>query len=485
MSLFRMPSLGSDMKGGTLVEWLLAPGAQVRRGDIVAVVETQKGAIEIEAFTSGRLVRHLAELGATVPVGGPLAEIDDGEADTAPGAEDAAQAATAQEPPAGPAATTTPAVATSPVSGPSPAPAISPAGGTSATVVATPARGPAPEVATTPASGPSSVVAAAPASRHSPALAATPGSGPLLAERTTAPTPPAVMPPPAAGGTPTAAGPGVAASPAARVLAAEHGIDLATVHGSGPDGAVIRADVQRAIEQAVPPVRAPAGAARGTPLTEMRKAIGAAMARSKREIPHYYLRHTFDMQPALAALAAINDGRAAAERILPGALLLHAVARALPEFPEFNGTFVAGEFHASAAVHVGLAVSVRGGGLVAPAIHDADRMPLDALMAAMRDVVNRVRGGRLRASELSDPTVTLSSLGDRGVEALDAVIYPPQVAIFGAGAIVTRPWLDAAGNVVARPLLTLSLAADHRVSDGHRGAVLLRRVESLLPEPRR
>lgn len=165
-----------------------------------------------------------------------------------------------------------------------------------------------------------------------------------------------------------------------------------------------------------------------------------------------------------------------------GVLFVKAVARAAKKYPEFNGFFDEGAFGPSPVVHAGVAINIRGGGLVAPAIHDADTLELDVLMEKMRDLVARVRAGRFRSSELADPTITISSLGERGVESLYGVIYPPQVAIVGVGMPVTRPWV-VDGLIVPRQLVTLTLAGDHRVSDGHRGALFLRAIENQLLEP--
>ncbi|HEY0918327.1 2-oxo acid dehydrogenase subunit E2, partial [Devosia sp.] len=214
-------------------------------------------------------------------------------------------------------------------------------------------------------------------------------------------------------------------------------------------------------------------------LTGMRAAIAAAMARSKREIPHYYLAHTIDLTAAEAFVARYNERREPAGRLLLGALFLKAVSLAAKKYPEFSGHFEAGAFTPSAAVHAGVAINIRGTGLVAPAIHDSDQLSLDALMAAMRDLVARVRAGRFRASKLSDPTITVSSLGERGVETLYGVIYPPQVAIVGVGMPVLRPWA-VDGMLGVRRVVSMTLAGDHRVSDGHRGALFLAAIDTLL-----
>lgn len=206
------------------------------------------------------------------------------------------------------------------------------------------------------------------------------------------------------------------------------------------------------------------------------------MTRSKREIPHYYLHHTVDLGPALAWLEAFNAARPVPRRLLPAVLLLKATTLALREVPRLNGTYADGAFLPGDGIHAGWAISLRGGGLVAPAIHDTDRLSLHDLMTAMRDLVQRARTGGLRSSELASPTVTVTSLGDRGAEAVTGIIYPPQVAIIGCGTILTRPWV-VDGRVEARPLVTVSLAADHRVSDGHTGGLLLNAIERLLQEP--
>ena len=214
----------------------------------------------------------------------------------------------------------------------------------------------------------------------------------------------------------------------------------------------------------------------------MRRAIAAAMSLSKREIPHFYLGATVDMGRALDWLERENRRQPPPKRLLPGALLLKAVALAVRAVPELNAHFTGDSAPPLPDVHLGVAISLRDGGLVAPAIHHADRLDLGALMAALRGLVGRARGGRMRASELVDGTITVTSLGDRGAETVYAVIFPPQVAMVGFGAIATRPWI-VDGQVLPRPIVQVSLAADHRVTDGHRATRLLDEIAARLQEP--
>jgi pyruvate dehydrogenase E2 component (dihydrolipoamide acetyltransferase) len=418
MSLFRMPSLGADMEDGTLVEWLKQPGERVDRGDIVAVVETQKGAIEIEIFEDGTLAEHLVAIGETVPVGTPIARLA--------GAGEDAERIAAQPPP-------------------EPAPA-----------------------------------APAPPPMQAPAPAAQPRTPPPEPTTPEPATPEPAAPEPAAPEPSAASGARPKASPAARRAAERGGVALAGLTGTGPEGAIVLRDVEGG---------APAPAAPSKPATpghldlgEMRKAIAAAMARSKREIPHYYLAHDIDLGAALDWMTATNAERSVTERLLIGVLLLKAVALAVREIPEFNGTYDAEGFHPATGIHVGSATAIRGGGLVAPAIRDTDRLAVDDLMTRLRDVTARARAGRLRSSELAGATITVSSLGERGVHSLFGVIHPPQVALIGFGRVTERPWV-VDGAVVARPVISATLAADHRVSDGHRGGLLLAAIDRLLQKP--
>jgi pyruvate dehydrogenase E2 component (dihydrolipoamide acetyltransferase) len=408
MAEFRMPSLGADMDEGTLLEWRIAPGDRVARGQIVALVDTEKAEIEVECWHDGVVEELYAEVGQTLPVGAPLARLrEEGEA--------AVQA-------------------------PAPAP---------------------------PSAAPPPRERAAPQPVPAPAASIAPAPSPALAR---APAPAALR---------------IHASPLARRLARERGLDLAALAGSGPGGAIVAEDVRRAAPAPAEPAAVVAAAAPAAPRDRregMRRAIAAAMARSKREIPHYYLATTFDCAHALAWLRERNQACSVAERALPIALLLAATAKALRKAPELSGAYVDGAFRPAQGIHLGVVVSLRGGGLVAPVLRDADRLAPGDLMRALAEQTQRAREGRLRSGDVSEASITVTSLGDLGVETVFPVIHPPQVAIVGFGRIADAP-IAVDGMLAVRPVVHCTLAADHRVSDGMRGARFLGEIGRLLGKP--
>ena len=399
MTEFRMPSLGADMQFGTIVEWRVKPGDAVKRGDVVALIETEKGVIEVEIFENGVIESLVIQPGRKVPVGATLATL------SGDGKKVEAQAAPS---PVAVAATT-----------------------------ATPAQGERPPI---------QVPIAPPSAQEAARLRI---------------------------------------SPLARKRAQELGVDLSGIAGTGVDGSIIVTDVERAAEGVKPPAAPttpPLVTPKGLDLAAMRRVIAAAMARSKREIPHYYLSTTIDMRRSLDWLAAENAKRPVTKRLLYSVLLIRAVALALRGTPELNGFWIDDGLKAGEGIHIGVAISLRQGGLINPAIHDVDKKNLDELMENMLDLVNRARTGHLRSSELSDGTITVTNLGEQGVESVFGVIYPPQVALVGFGKITERPFA-VNGMVGVRPMIDATLAADHRVSDGHRGGRFLIAIDRLLQEP--
>ena len=379
-----MPNLGADMEAAILMRWRVQPGDQVKRGDIIAEVETDKGLIEVEVFEDGVVDQILVEPGKKLPVGTLLATIR----------------------------------------------------GEGQPVVRAPSETAAPSSA-------KAVPEVKPRFRAAPITH-------------------------------------VRASPLARRTAAELGIDLKQVKGTGAGGVIEQEDVRHAAA-GLKEEKAPAEAKRAP--EKLRRAIAAAMSRSNREIPHYYLESPIDLTRSLGWLSERNAGRSVQERLLPAVLLIKAVARALRAVPELNGFWIDDHLQEQEAIHIGFAISMRqGGGLIAPAIHDVHLRNLDQLMVAMHELIPRARAGRLRSSELSDATITVTNLGELGVKTVFGVIYPPQVALVGFGKIRDEPWAEA-GSVGVRPVVTATLSADHRATDGRRGAQFLEALNNHLQTP--
>lgn len=397
---FKLPSLGADMDEGTLLEWLVHPGDKVKKGQIVAVVDTSKAAVDVECWQEGTVADLLVEPQQKVPVGTVLALLLEA------------------------------------------------------------GEGPA-DVERYKRENPAQALAAAPAATE-PAVAAAPAPSAAPVKKSAL-----------AGRRPV--------TPIARRRAQELNLDLDTIAGSGSRGTVTLEDVEQAAADRARIAALPKDR-QADRQAEMRKAIAAAMSRSKREIPHYYLAEPIPMARALAWLAQANAQRPMAERLLPAVLLFKAVARTLREYPELNGIYLDGAFQSAARVNPGVAISMRQGGLIAPALLDADQKNLTTLMQELSDLVKRTRTGSLKSSELSEATITVTNLGDQGVESVFGVIYPPQVALVGFGRIIDKPWVEH-GKIEVQPVLVASLAADHRVSDGHRGALFLARLKEHLQQP--
>ena len=377
---FQMPSLGADMEAGTLVEWLVKPGDTVKRGDIIAVVDTQKGLIDIEVFDEGTISELVIKQNEKVPVGTVMALI-------ASGKEDAIKKE-----------------------------------------------------------------AIKPTSKIEAKTATEKISNAAIPEF-------------------------IKASPLAKRIAAEKGIELNTIKGTGEEGAITKEDVEKAIVEKM----APAAEKKTTTTESIRMAVAAAMSKSNREIPHYYLETKVDMSKALAWLTEANKQRTVKQRLLPVVLLLKAVAKALTEVPDLNGYWENG-LQQKQDINIGFVVSLRSGGVMIPAIHNADKKTIDELMASLNDIIPRARSMKLRSSELSESTITVTNLGEGNVETVYGVIYPPQVAIVGFGSITEQPWAEM-GMLDVRPLLTITLSADHRATDGATGSRFLMAVKNYLQKP--
>ncbi|ULQ57609.1 2-oxo acid dehydrogenase subunit E2 [Flavihumibacter rivuli] len=366
---FKMPSLGADMEAGSLREWLVKPGDHVKRGDIIAIVETQKGLIDIEVFQEGTINSLLTKVDEKVPVGTVMALIDSGE----------------------------------------------------------------PEKKTTPTAIPQ-----------------------VKKEEVR-----------------------IKASPLARKLAADHSINLESITGTGEGGVITKEDVEKLIATQVPSTAPVAGEKDYN--ESIRMAIAAAMSKSNREIPHYYLEKKMDMTRALAWLGNYNKEHPIKERLLPVALLVKALAKALADVPQLNGYWDK-SFQPKTAINIGFTISLRPGGIIVPAILQADKRSVPEIMQVLNDLIPRARSLKLRSSELSDATITLTSLGEGQADTVFGMVYPPQVAIIGLGSIREEPWAEN-GMLDVRSVINVTLAADHRASDGLVGSKLLTAFEHYLQEP--
>lgn len=377
---FQMPSLGADMEAGTLAEWLVKPGDNVKRGDIIAVVDTQKGLIDIEVFDEGTISELLIKEDEKVPVGTVMALI---------------------------------------------------------------------------ATGKESMV------KKEKVVTEKKIEDKKEVEKIII----------------TKIPHGIKASPLAKRIAVEKGIDLTILKGTGEDGAITKDDVERAITEKIAPPEE-----KKTVATEnIRMAVAAAMSKSNREIPHYYLGTKLDMSKALAWLSEANKQRNVKQRMLPVVLLIKAVAKALTEVPDLNAYWENG-LQKKTAVNIGFVVSLRTGGVMIPAIHNADKKSIDELMASLNDIIPRARAMKLRSSELSESTFTITSLGEENAETVYGVIYPPQVGLIGLGSIAEQPWAEM-GMLDVRPVMNITLSADHRATDGAAGSRFLMIIKNYLQKP--
>ena len=374
---FQMPSLGADMEDGTLIEWKKKPGDVVKRGDIIAEVETQKGLIEIEVFDEGIIGELLIQEGTKVPVGTPMALIQ-----------------------------------------------------------------------------PSGIEVEKPIELH-----------PIM-EKITVPITEiqseTVF---------------VKASPLAKKMAAENHIDLSKITGTGPDGAITKDDIDAIIK-----LQEPLETEKLSTATKaIRLAVAAAMSKSNREIPHYYLEKKIDMTKMLAWLQEANKQRTVTNRLLPVVLFIKAMAKSLKEVPDLNAVWDNGLFQKT-EINIGFVVSLRNGGIIVPAIQQSDTKSTDEIMLALNDLIPRARALKLRSSELSTSTITLTNLGDAGADTVFGIIYPPQVAIVGLGSSTEQPFAEN-GMLGIRTMATVTLAGDHRATDGLTGSRFLSILDKNLQNP--
>lgn len=393
---FLMPSLGADMEAGTLIEWKKKPGDTVKRGDIIAEVETQKGLIEIEVFDEGTIGELLIQEGTKVPVGTVMALIN-----------------------------------------------------------------------------PSGVALETKKEK-------VPEKKPIALQPTEEKTMEAIT-------VEKTEEMHIKVSPLAKRIAADNHIDLSQIKGTGEDGAITKEDVDNVIAQRDKiekekteevPIETEKPA---PPVEAIRSAVAVAMSKSNREIPHYYLEKKIDMTNALAWLKEANSKRSVKERLLPVTLLIKATAQSLTEFPDLNAIWENG-LQPKKDINIGFVVSLRTGGIIVPAIHQVNLKNIDEIMDALNDIIPRARVLKLRSSELSDSTVTITNIGDGGADTVFGVIYPPQVAIIGFGSISEQPFAEN-GMLGIHLILNVTLAGDHRATDGLTGSRFLATLNKHLQNP--
>lgn len=401
-----LPSLGSDMDYGSVVSWEVAVGDRVERGDVVAIVETEKADVDVEVWSSGIVVELLAPLGEELPVGAPLLTIDRTEA--------AIDASSPSEPVTTETAKESPAMELDPTQAhPEPAPTPTPTG------------------------------------------------------------PP--LPKPTHRGSASR----VAATPWARRAAEQREVSLDSIRGSGPDGAVLARDLPR-LDQATPSSSQPPRAERIEPPLRADRSIRAVIARrmteANRTIPHYHLQRDIDVSDMLDALEEHNRARPIADRVLPAAVVLWAVARAASAVPALNGTWVDDSFQPSSTVDLAVAISLRSGGVVTPMIAGAELLDVSETMRELRLRTSGARRGALRSSWMAEASITVTNLGDLGADRVSGIIFPPQVALVGIGRIHRAPWV-VDERVEPRSVLTATLSADHRATDGVVGSRFLAELD--------
>jgi pyruvate dehydrogenase E2 component (dihydrolipoamide acetyltransferase) len=448
-----MPKLSDEMTEGKVSQWLKKEGEEVKPGDVVAQVETEKATLDIEAFEAGVLLGIAVREGETAPVGTAIAWVG------ARGEEV-----------------------------PSPRPRGSP-DATEETIsggeISQPSRGPS-----------------APPPSGAPSRGASP---PPPDPRPSGASPP---PPPRSAGAPLRGvrevprsalarqrqGGRVVASPAASKAARERGVDLGAVPGSGPGGRIVLADLERAPApgRERPGPTAPARRRRelppratlrdeSIPLSPMRKAIVRNLGQAKPGAPHFYLEISADMRRAVALREQLNElGNG---QISMNDLVVKAVADALGRHPEVNAAWAGESIERRGGIHVGVAVALDDG-LVTPVIRDADRLSVFEVARLAGELAWRARERRLKPDEYQGASFTVSNLGMFGIEAFYAIVNPPQAAILSVGAVQRVPWVDeASGEVVAMERCRFGLSGDHRVVDGATGARFLRTFQGVIESP--
>jgi len=484
-----MEALSPTMEEGRVATWLKNEGDQVKEGDVLAEVETDKATMELVARGSGVLRKRMLGEGDTANVGTVIAVIAGADEDVSAltgGAEAAASQTKGGETPAGAQEKAQQAAGSGDV-------------GQGAAAVA--AAGPSEEDQ---------------AERGTPAESTPAGTAPTPTPDTGTQAPTggdrSIAPAQGAGGGAEASSENgrVKASPLARKIASEAGMQLGGVQGSGPGGRIVKRDVEAAMQgggaqaqapaqqpaaqapaaaeapsaPAQAPVSAPAsGGYRDQPLSPMRKTIAKRLTQSIGPVPHFFLTVEVDMGEAMKLRGKINERFAdKGVKVSPNDLIIKAVAAALRKHPWVNAAWTGDAIRFHDFVHIGVAVAVDEG-LITPVIKDADRKGVGEIATEVRELAGRAREKKLKPDEYTGSTFSISNLGMFGIEEFTAVINPPEAAILAVGAIGPKVVVDAAGDMAVRQRMRMTLSCDHRVIDGATGAQFLETLKSYLEEP--
>jgi pyruvate dehydrogenase E2 component (dihydrolipoamide acetyltransferase) len=429
MADVNMPKLSDTMEEGTIVQWKKKSGEQVKKGDVLAEVESDKATFDLEAEDEG-VLNILVEQGIPAKIGAPIARIGD-----------AAEAAVPQAAPA-------------------------PAAAEAATPVA-PAAEEVPSAEPPPSQAAPAELSPAPPAQASPAVAAAPAGNGSAVE--------------------------VKASPLARRLAAEMGVDIASLKGTGPDGRIVKEDVLAAGGRTATPTRqAPAPVATPRPSgpdvevvepTRMQATIARRMLESKTTVPEFTVTVEARVDQAVSMRQQLKDSVPGADKVTMTDMLVRACAVALRKFPEVNSSWIDGRFHRKRAVNIGLAVAPsQGMGLLVPVVHDADLKDLIQISIESRQVIERARSGRPAEGDLSGATFSISNLGMYGVDEFVAIINPPEAAILAVGAIKDAAVVQD-GHLVPGKVMRMTLSVDHRVFYGATAAQFMAEVKRLIENP--
>src|SRR6266849_609735 len=443
-----MEALSPTMEEGRLVKWTKNEGDQVKSGDVLAEVETDKAIMELVARGDGVLRKRLANEGDASPIGTLLAVIaaPDENIDSIVGAAAPAAASAA-----------TPAQSAPPTQAQSPAQSQGEA--------STP---PSQKAAASPSVAPPPAAPPRPAPRPPAAPAAPRGNG------STQP------------GAPSAPGGRQRSSPLARRLANEKGIQLGAVHGTGPGGRIVKRDIENAKatdgsgRSAAAERRATEGDFKDTPLTQIRKTIARRLSESNGPVPTFFLTAEYDATRAAelrTQLVEMGDQY----KVSFNDIVIKAVALALAEHPEVNAHWLTDKIRHFNRIHVAMAVAVEDG-LITPVLFDADRLTLWEIAEKARELAKKARERKLMPEEYTGATFTVSNLGMFGIDQFTAIINPPEVGILAIGGVEEKP-VVIDGALEVRQRMRVTMSCDHRVVDGATGAKFLQTVRRYIENP--